>query len=39
MRFWNGAVLTEAPDTIRLEGNHYSPPGSLNREYFTTTRA
>lgn len=36
---WNGAVLAEAPDTIRLEGNHYFPPESLNREYFTTTRA
>ena len=36
---WNGAVLAEAPRTIRLEGNHYFPPESLNREYFTTTRA
>ena len=36
---WNGAVLAEAPRTIRLEGNHYFPPGSLNREYFTATRA
>ena len=35
---WNGAVLTEAPRTIRLKGNHYFPPGSLNREYFTTSQ-
>jgi uncharacterized protein (DUF427 family) len=36
---WNGAVLAEAPRTIRLEGNDYFPPGSLNREYFTGSRA
>jgi uncharacterized protein (DUF427 family) len=35
---WNGVVLAEAPRTIRLEGNHYFPPGSLNREYFTASR-
>jgi uncharacterized protein (DUF427 family) len=35
---WNGAVLAEAPRTIRLEGNHYFPPDSLNREYFTASR-
>lgn len=31
---WNGAVLAEAPETVRLEGNHYFPADSLNREYF-----
>jgi uncharacterized protein (DUF427 family) len=36
---WNGAVLAEAPRTICLEGNHYFPPGSLNQEYFTRSRA
>ena len=35
---WNGVVLAEAPRTIRLEGNHYFPPGSLNREYFAASR-
>src|SRR3974377_2336297 len=35
---WNGAVLAEAPRTIRLEGNDYFPPGSLNCEYFTGSR-
>jgi len=36
---WNGAVLAEAPRTIWLEGNHYFPPESLNRDYFTASRA
>jgi uncharacterized protein (DUF427 family) len=39
---WNGAVLAEAPQTVRLEGNHYFPAESLRREYLedspTTTR-
>jgi uncharacterized protein (DUF427 family) len=35
---WNGVVLAQAPRTIRLEGNHYFPPESLTREYFTASR-
>ena len=31
---WNGVVLAESDKTIFLEGNHYFPPDSLNREYF-----
>ncbi|MBF6414926.1 DUF427 domain-containing protein [Nocardia cyriacigeorgica] len=31
---WNGTVVAEAPRTVRVEGNHYFPPSSLNREYF-----
>lgn len=31
---WNGAVLAESADTIVVEGNHYFPPDSINREYF-----
>ena len=30
---WNGAVLAESDRTIVVEGNHYFPPESLNREY------
>jgi uncharacterized protein (DUF427 family) len=29
---WNGVVLAESNDTIVVEGNHYFPPDSLNRE-------
>ncbi len=32
---WNGAVLAESTDTVVVEGNHYFPPASVNREYFT----
>lgn len=34
---WNGAVLAESDATVVVEGNHYFPPESLNREYFTPT--
>jgi uncharacterized protein (DUF427 family) len=30
---WNGAVLAESDETIIVEGNHYFPPDSVNREY------
>ena len=30
---WNGAVLAESDKTIVVEGNHYFPPDSVNREY------
>lgn len=32
---WNGAVLAEAPETVRVEGNHYFPAESLRGEYFS----
>jgi hypothetical protein len=28
---WNGAVLAESDHTVKLEGNHYFPAGSLRR--------
>jgi uncharacterized protein (DUF427 family) len=31
---WNGAVLAESNDTVVVEGNHYFPASSINREYF-----
>ena len=31
---WNDAVLAESKETIVVEGNHYFPPDSVNREYF-----
>jgi len=27
-------VLAESDDTIVIEGNHYFPPDSINRDYF-----
>lgn len=31
---WNGVVLAESEHTEKVEGNHYFPPASINREYF-----
>lgn len=32
---WNGAVIAESDDTVLLEGNHYFPEESLNRDVVT----
>ena len=29
---WNGTVLAESDDTVVVEGNHYFPPDSVQRE-------
>ena len=31
---WNDQILAESNDTIQLEGNHYFPSESINKEYF-----
>lgn len=31
---WNDKVLAESDQTIVVEGNHYFPPASVNRDYF-----
>ena len=31
---WNGAVLAESEQTLVVEGNHYFPVDSLNKELF-----
>lgn len=35
---FNGTVLAESDDTKVVEGNHYFPPESINREYLTESR-
>jgi uncharacterized protein (DUF427 family) len=32
---WNGAVIAQSNDTVVVEGNHYFPETSLNRDYIT----
>lgn len=32
---WNGQVLAKSDHTQVVEGNHYFPADSLNREYFS----
>lgn len=34
---FNNMVIAESNDTIEVEGNHYFPPGSIKKEYFTET--
>jgi uncharacterized protein (DUF427 family) len=31
---WNDVVLAESDNTVVIEGNHYFPVESLNKEYF-----
>ncbi|KAJ7601021.1 DUF427-domain-containing protein [Mycena floridula] len=35
---FNGAVLAESDETIIVEGNHYFPPGSVNKEVFSDSK-
>ncbi len=32
---WNGKVIADSDDTVVVEGNHYFPPESIKREFFT----
>jgi uncharacterized protein (DUF427 family) len=32
---WNGQVIAESDDTVVVEGNHYFPESSLNRDFVT----
>ena len=32
---WNGEVLAESDETVVVENNHYFPPQSVNREFFS----
>lgn len=34
---WNGQVLAESEDTVVVEGNHYFPHETINKEYFKPT--
>lgn len=31
---WNGTILAQSESTIVVEGNHYFPLESINKEYF-----
>ena len=33
----NDTILAESDDTVVLEGNHYFPPVSLNKNHFETS--
>lgn len=36
---WKGTVLAESSETIVIEGSHYFPPESLNKEHFQESQA
>lgn len=31
---WNNTILAESDDTVVVEGNHYFPKETINREFF-----
>ncbi len=35
---WQGKVLAESEHTEVVEGNHYFPPDSINKEYFEESK-
>jgi uncharacterized protein (DUF427 family) len=35
---WNGTTVADSNDTILLEGNHYFPPDSVDRDRLSATR-
>jgi uncharacterized protein (DUF427 family) len=36
---WNGQVIAESDETIKLEGRHYFPRRSLDPKFFSNSRA
>jgi len=34
---WNNKIIAESDDTIVIEGNHYFPSDSINKEYFDSS--
>ena len=30
---WNNKIIAKSDETIIIEGNHYFPPNSINKEY------
>ena len=35
---WNNTVIAESDQTVVVEGNHYFPADSINREYFAESQ-
>ena len=34
---WNGVVIAESEKTLMVEGNHYFPPETINKDFFQET--
>ena len=35
---WNGQVIAESNNTVIVEGNHYFPPESIKKEFFSESK-
>lgn len=35
---WNGKVIAESNNTFTIEGNHYFPPDSVNKEFLSESK-
>jgi uncharacterized protein (DUF427 family) len=36
---WKGKILADSDQTVMVEGNHYFPPETVNREYFAESQS
>jgi len=34
---WNGKIVAESNDTVKVEGNHYFPANAIKKEYFKSS--
>lgn len=34
---WNGQIIAESTDTLKVEGNHYFPPQAVKHEFLKTS--
>lgn len=34
---WNNQIIAESKDTVVIEGNHYFPHDSINKDYFKSS--
>jgi len=34
---WNGTIIAESDETEVIEGNHYFPPESIKKDFFTNS--
>ncbi len=35
--YWNDTVIAESDETVVVEGNHYFPPESIKKEFYSET--
>lgn len=35
---WNGTILAQSDNTVVVEGNHYFPPETINRDHFRPSK-